>query len=286
MCRLFALSGGAEPVSTELWLLDASNSLIAQSARNPDGTGLGYFDDAGRPVVHRVPIAAAEDLELACEARHVHARTFVGHVRHATTGALTVQNTHPFEQEGRMFAHNGVVGDLPRLVQRLGADRPLVLGDTDSERLFALITHEIRRREGDVRSGLIAAVRWVAAELPLLSINLILATPSDLYALRYPDTNTLLVLERAAGGQEGGDRLEHRSSLGTRLVSEDAAQRPVVVIASEAMDDDPGWRPLACGELLHVGAALDVTSEIVLPDPPAHLLHPAAAAGRGADRPR
>jgi glutamine amidotransferase len=272
MCRLFALSGGAEPVGAQLWLLDAPNSLTVQSRRNPDGTGLGIFDPAGHAVVHKAPIAAFDDAELVQDAQHESSRTFLGHIRFATTGAKTLVNTHPFEQDGRLFAHNGVVEGLPQLEEALGEDVALVAGATDSERLFALVTREIRRHDGDVRAGLVAAVGWVAAELPLYSLNLILINVSDIYALRYPETNTLHVLERPAGGPRGGEPLDHRSSLGTRIQSAQAARQAVVVVASEPMDDDPGWRALEPGELLHVGGNLEVDTAIVLPDPPAHML--------------
>jgi glutamine amidotransferase len=143
-----------------------------------------------------------------------------------------------------------------------------VHGDTDSERLFAMITREIRRHDGDVRAGIVAGVGWIAAHLPIYSLNLIVTTATEVFALRYPDTNTLYVLERPAGG----GALRHHSSLGTRVHSEEAAQRPVVVLASEPMDDDPGWRALESGELLHVGPELEVSSAIALPDPPAQML--------------
>src|SRR5260370_36257793 len=112
MCRLFGLAAGAEPVTATFWLLDAPDSLREQSHREPDGTGLGWFDIAGRPHVEKQPIAAFEDRAFAREARTVHASTFVAHIRFASTGALAVRNTHPFEQRDRLFAHNGVVTDL------------------------------------------------------------------------------------------------------------------------------------------------------------------------------
>ena len=272
MCRLFALSGGSEPVSAEVWLLDAPDSLAVQSHRNPDGTGLGTFDASGRPIVQKQPISAYADTAFACEARQERSRTFLGHVRFATAGALTVENTHPFEQERRLFAHNGVLAGLPELEAELGADLALVKGQTDSERLFALITRETRRREGDVRAGIVAAVEWIAANLPIYSLNLIVTTDTSLFALRYPEGNTLYLLERGAGGTSGAAPLRHRSSLGTRVRSEEAARRPVVVLASEPMDDDPGWRPLETGELLHVDQELGVSSSIALASPPAHLM--------------
>ncbi|HEX4484290.1 MAG TPA: class II glutamine amidotransferase [Solirubrobacteraceae bacterium] len=264
------MSGGREPVSAEVWLLDAPDSLAVQSHRNPDGTGLGTFDANGRPIVHKQPIAAYSDAEFAFEARRQRSRTFLGHVRFATSGALTLANTHPFEQERRLFAHNGVLSGLPQLETELGADLALVKGQTDSERLFALITRETQRHDGDLRAGIVAAVEWVAANLPIYSLNLIITTESELFALRYPDGNTLYVLERGAGGVSGAAPLRHCSSLGTRLRSDDAAHRPIVVLASEPMDDDPGWRALQTGELLHVDDRLRVKSTIAFPHPPAH----------------
>ncbi|MGD0167995.1 MAG: class II glutamine amidotransferase [Gaiellaceae bacterium] len=272
MCRLFGMSGGARPLSAEFWLLDAPDSLTVQSRRNPDGTGLGIFDQKGHPIVQKAPIPAFDDASFAREARRESSRTFLAHVRFASTGALTLANTHPFEQEGRLFAHNGVLGGLSRLEDELGDDRVLVEGETDSERLFALITRETRRCEGDVQRGIAAAVSWIAAHLPVYSLNLILTNESELFALRYPETHTLYVLDRAAGGHRGGQPLHHQSSLGTRVHSDEAAQRPVVVLASEPMDDDPGWRLLESGELLHVGAELELGSTVALPDPPAHRL--------------
>ena len=281
MCRLFAMSGGAEPVSAKLWLLDAPDSLAAQSRRNPDGTGLGIFDAEGRPVVHKAPISAFSDKAFASEARSERSRTFLAHVRFASTGALTLANTHPFEQDGRLFAHNGVLAGLPRLEEELGDDRALVHGETDSERLFALITREIRRHDGDIHAGIVAGVGWISENLPIYSLNLIITTESEVFALRYPDTNTLYVLDRAAGGHRGEQALDHRGSLGTQVHCEEATERPVVVIASEPMDEDPGWRALESGELLHVGPELAVSSTIVLGNPPAHLLDLSTLSERG-----
>ena len=44
MCRLFGMSAGTEPVKATFWLLEAPDSLAQQSRREPDGTGVGYFD--------------------------------------------------------------------------------------------------------------------------------------------------------------------------------------------------------------------------------------------------
>jgi predicted glutamine amidotransferase len=272
MCRLFGLSGGARRVRATFWLLEAPDSLARQSRREPDGTGLGWFEADGRPQLSKQPLAAYEDQEFAREAREVESTVFLAHIRYATTGEVEERNTHPFEQRGRLFAHNGVVEDLERLEAELGDDLRLVRGDTDSERLFALVTREIERRGGDVGAGIAAAARWVAAELPLYAINVILGTPDGLWALRYPDTHELWVLERAAGGPHGGRHLDAASAAGTRIRAEPLSRHPSVIVASERMDEDPGWRLLAPGELLHAGADLAVTSTVAVDGPPAHAL--------------
>ena len=267
------MSGGEEPVSAQVWLLDASDSLAAQSHSNPDGTGLGIFDADLLPVVDKAPISAFEDADFAEEARHERSRIFIGHVRFASKGELTTENTHPFVQDGRIFGHNGVLGGFDRLDEELGPELSLLEGQTDSERFFALITKEIRRRDGDVRAGIVAACTWISKEVPMYSLNMVLATDSELFALRYPDNNTLYVLDRDPGGHgEGEDPLHHSSRLGTTVKSEDAAEQRVVVVASEPMDDDPGWRALEPGELLHVDSELAINSEIALPHEPVDLI--------------
>jgi predicted glutamine amidotransferase len=282
MCRLFGMSGGPEPVRATFWLLQAPDSLAQQSRREPDGAGIGTFDTVGRPIVDKQPLAAYEDHAFAREAKHLASRTFVAHVRYASTGALTVPNTHPFEQDGRLFAHNGVIGDLGRLEHELGDARALVHGDTDSERFFALITREISAA-GDVGAGIAAAARWVAAHLPVLSINCVLVTASDLWALRYPDTHDLLVLER----DRHRGALLHASASRIRVHSAALSDRPAVIVATERMDDDPGWRSLRGGELLHVDGELRVSTRQIIASPPAHPLTLAdlgerAAASQGA----
>ncbi|WP_053658900.1 class II glutamine amidotransferase [Streptomyces sp. MMG1121] len=286
MCRLFGLTSSPHRTHATFWLLDAPDSLSAQSHREPDGTGLGYFDADGTPEVHKAPIAAYADRAFAEEAREVESATFLAHIRYASTGGLDVRNTHPFEQQGRLFAHNGVIEGLQELDRHLGEDRSLVHGDTDSERFFALVTRETAAHGGDVSAGLVAAARWVAEHLPLYALNIILITAGELWALRYPATHELYVLRRPAGGHHGSRHLDHAGRDGhLRVRSARLSALPSVVVASEPMDDNPLWRLMDPGELLHVGPDLHPTSHLALPDPPAHPLtlsdlQPTAAASQ------
>ena len=143
MCRLFGMATGPVRARATFWLLEAPDSLERQSRQEPDGTGLGWFDDDGQPHVDKAPIPAYEDERFGREAREVRSDCFVAHVRFASTGDLRLENTHPFEQHGRLLAHNGAFHGLDRLDEQLGDYRSLVKGQTDSERFFALVTKEI-----------------------------------------------------------------------------------------------------------------------------------------------
>lgn len=273
MCRLFGLSAAPQRVHATFWLVEAPDSLVQQSRREPDGTGLGTFTQDGRARVEKQPLAAYADRQFAREAKERVSTTFLAHVRYASTGGLDVRNTHPFSQQGRLMAHNGVIEDIARLEAELGRYRDLIAGDTDSERLFALISKQVDALGGDVGAGIGTAVRWVAAALPIYALNLILATPTELWALRYPDTHELWFLERAAGGSTGDQHLSHGTpARRIRAHSTALADSPAVVVASERMDDDPGWQALRSGELLHVDDHLTLTRRTIIDAPPRHLL--------------
>jgi glutamine amidotransferase len=124
----------------------------------------------------------------------------------------------------------------------------------------------------------------------VFALNFVLITVREMWAFRYPDTHQLHLLERAAGGPRGDRHLEHASPWGTvRVHSSELARAAAVVVASERMDDDPAWRALRPGELLHVDSGLHATVSQVLDRPPAHLLtladlDPKAAASQAAQK--
>jgi predicted glutamine amidotransferase len=271
MCRLFGLHAGTNVVTATFWLLDAPDNLAEQSRRNPDGTGLGVFDGQGRPQVRKQPIAAWQDSDFATEAHQMTGTTFIAHVRYATTGSHDVVNTHPFLQDDRIFAHNGVLEGLDVLDDRLRevGTADLVLGQTDSERVFALITASIRARDGEVQAGLVDAMDWLAANVPIYAVNVLLSTPTDLWALRYPQTHELYISDRR---EIPADCQFHLRTKRIRADSDHLRIRPSVVFATERMDDDPRWRLIEPGELVHVDAELQITNDLVLPNPPRRLL--------------
>jgi predicted glutamine amidotransferase len=274
MCRLFGLTAGTTRVRATFWLLDAPDSLEIQSRRNVDGSGIGFFASDGTPVLDKQPEPAFRDKEFTHAAKHAESSAFVAHVRWATAGGRTAVNTHPFAMNGRVMAHNGGFGELARLEEQLGHYASLVAGDTDSERYFALITQQTDAHGGDVGAGIAAAARWIAANLPVSALNTVVAQPGELWALRYPGQHALHILERPAGPAASAAAtpgLHVRSATSTVHVPE-LQSASSVVVASERLDGENGWRMLAEGELVHVRPDLTIESAVVMTQPPARLV--------------
>jgi predicted glutamine amidotransferase len=96
MCRVFGCVA-AEPVSIRHELLEASNPLIRQSEDHDSGWGMAVYErgEGAEPRVVRFPESAHADGEFR-SATDMRGRIFNVHVRRATMGELSVQNTHPF----------------------------------------------------------------------------------------------------------------------------------------------------------------------------------------------
>ncbi|HJB10836.1 MAG TPA: class II glutamine amidotransferase [Candidatus Brachybacterium merdavium] len=261
MCRLFALRSD-QPVTADLWLLDAPYSLLHQSRFNADGTGLGWIDERGQARLRKRPVAAFESEAFTQVATTLRARSMMAHVRLSSGTEHCEENTHPFLQDGILSAHNGVLmvtEEMRQRVRELDAGHH-VHGTTDSEWLAALVTGEVAAHGGNLRAGVVSALSWTIAHVPVYSVNLLVMTDTELIAVRLPATNELWVLERAATAEAPREPLE-QSSDSLRARSEGLRDTRSVVVASEPMDDDPAWRLMDSGELIHLGADGTLRSE-------------------------
>jgi predicted glutamine amidotransferase len=266
VCRLFALHAGPHDVPAEFWLLHAPDSFAAQSEHNADGFGIATLSTRDGQLLVRNPIKAADDQTYRQVSQRARASQFLAHLRYASTGVVSLANTHPFLMDNRAFAHNGVVGDLPEVERRLGTSLAMVGGTTDTERFFALLTIRIREAGNDVRAGIVAAVHELARDIELYSLNFVLSEPGHLWAFRYPEHNPLWLLHR----EPHGDPLVQNDAAGTlHLHPESEIEHPIVVVASERTDDDPDWEEVGVGELVHIGPDLALTREVIITEGPA-----------------
>jgi predicted glutamine amidotransferase len=114
-----------------------------------DGWGIAFFEDKGvRLFLDPQPSATSPIAELV---RHYPIRSLnvIAHIRKATQGVVSLENTHPFQRElwGQywVYAHNG---NLPQFQPELdGSFVPV--GNTDSERIFCWLLQSLRQRFDD-----------------------------------------------------------------------------------------------------------------------------------------
>jgi len=140
MCRLFGFRS-AVPSRAHTSLVEARDALVRQAAEHSDGWGIGWHhgDDA---YVVKTADAAVDCARFRAVSEGLTSHTFLAHLRKATVGCNDPLNAHPFRAGRWLFAHNGSVWGFSDglgawLEERIDpALRPLIVGDTDSERLF------------------------------------------------------------------------------------------------------------------------------------------------------
>jgi len=178
MCRVFGCVS-YEAVSIRDELLEAENPLIRQAEDHDSGWGMAVYrkTEGAQPHVVRFPEAAnGEEFERATAMR---GRIFNVHVRRATLGGLTLENTHPFTLGNYSFGHNGTVIAYPRLLEP-GVHKPA--GQTDSEAVFNYLMRYFD--PGDVANSLRRGMSAVAARSPFSGLNFLFSDGERLYAYR------------------------------------------------------------------------------------------------------
>lgn len=254
MCRLLA-AVASEVTHFRLSLKEAPRSLAFLSREHRDGWGIGVYSQGGGWLLQRGTDCAHEDDDFHEVAAGSCGEILIAHVRKRTVGPITLENTHPFEKSGWVFAHNGTIEDIDWVASQVSPERKAALGgQTDSEIFFAfLLTRLDEARigangDGNATDGVLArALRDLHRRPKLGACNFLLSNGRTLFAHR--SGRTLFLLERRPGDAV---RVE-RSSSETGAVVETAwsPARQAVLIASERITDEP-WREIEERALLRV----------------------------------
>jgi glutamine amidotransferase len=252
MCRMVAYLGGSE-VTLSSVVLEPEHSLLVQSYApkemmsgvvNADGFGVGWYVpwSGDEPAVYRSDGPLWSDQSFASIAPRIRSHNVFAAVRSATPG-LPVEESGvpPFSSGPLLFAHNGAIEGF-----RHTAMRPLrdtlsdesyagLLGTTDSETIFAGLLDRRGEDPTDLAGATEATIRHVTqvcGELDVrASLNLAVTNGTAMAFTRY--------------STEGpGNSL---------YFVEDAAAFPgAIVVASERLDGDEGWREVPDRHLLTV----------------------------------
>jgi len=216
MARLFGIIGNRPDLAARVLTFE-SDALRARSKGAPLGWGLGFYQ-GGEVLMRRRPIDERREINVAKLAADVRADLVLGHVRHATVGALRTENTHPFRYRQWLFAQTGTVSDFEQVRDRLVASVPDFLrsgirGDTDAEvvfHVFLSFLHDAGRlNDGQVEPSLIrealrsslAVIDGMTAEVGSESVelNLMVSNSDQLVAVhRSPAAMSVRVLSGKA----------------------------------------------------------------------------------------
>jgi glutamine amidotransferase len=234
VCRHLAYLG--PPVTLASLVTEPAHGLLVQSYApadmrgggtvNADGFGAGWYPEPGAEAVrYRSAAPIWTDTSFAALAASTRSCAVLAAVRSATAGMpVTVSAAAPFAEGRWLFSHNGVIRGWPAAVAGPAGTLPVtdlltLDAPTDSALLWALVRH--RLREGaDPAEAVADTVAEVATAAPGSRLNLLLADATRIVATTV--THALSV----------------RSSEDT------------VLVGSEPLDDDPGWRALPDGVLL------------------------------------
>ncbi len=226
MCRHLAYLGPPVPLSA--LVLDAEHGLLAQSYApqdmrgggtvNADGFGAGWYPGPGAdPVRYRCARPIWSDTAFRALAGVTVAGALLAAVRSATVGMpVTETAAAPFAAGRWLFSHNGLVRGWPDSLVAAAAELPVtdlmtLDAGTDSALLWALLAHRLRAG-ADPGAALVELVVAVEAAAPGSRLNLLLTDGTAIWATAW--THALSV-----------------------WAGEDA-----VLVASEPIDDRPGWK--------------------------------------------
>lgn len=187
---------------------------------HPDGWGIAYRRGQ-ETVLVRSGLTAANDPRI--RKLSASATRFLGHVRYASdTATVNERNAHPFLVDGIALGHNGTFRG--RIGEEAGSRK---VSDT-----LVFLERLARIWRERTLAGLHGALERLLSDDGLVgnysAANLLILAGDSLFALRrFRKREGYYTLHlQAAGGR--------------------------VTVASEPLDDSPGWRPLENGELVEL----------------------------------
>lgn len=264
MCRLFGLVANRQ-VDVNFSFAQAPHSLVSQSAWNPDGWGIAWYDK-GRARVYKEPIPAKESEYLPSLTKEIKASLIIAHVRKGTAGGRRLENTHPFQHGNFVFAHNGSIQTPSRLRAMLVPDlNSQIQGETDSELYFYWLLQCIQGRQ-DAVAGVRTAIQEIIEHHQYLGLNFLLCDGLSLYAFRYGSGSqgyySLFYLKR----DPTSPPYLHAVSQETRQLIEYKLQEDekAVLVVSEKLTTGESWQEIPWDSLTIVQPNLAVkTTRIV-----------------------
>lgn len=212
-----------------------------------DGWGIAFFEGKGvRQFLDPQPSAHSKIAELV-RSYPIKSKNVVAHIRKATQGIVSLENTHPFMRElwGHywIFAHNGNILNFSPTLD--GSFVPV--GNTDSEKVFCWFMQELRKRHGNTYPGaeqLFSSITELSKEAGKYGeFNFLMSNGSLLLA--HCSTNLTYIVRKAPFATA---RLKDQD-MTVDFSSVTTSQDRVAIIATTPLTDDEQWTTLEPGTL-------------------------------------
>jgi predicted glutamine amidotransferase len=160
--------------------------------------GIGFYQ--GDEVLHKKqPAPDGEPIDWDVIANKIQTDCAIAHLRQATVGGFSVDNTHPFRLRQWLFAHVGTVRSFEEIKEQLLSGLPDFLrrnirGTSDSELFFHVILAGLHTRNQldaaePSHTTVLESIAFAVKTIDELSqdgstLNLILSNGRSMYALR------------------------------------------------------------------------------------------------------
>lgn len=243
---------GEPEVTLSSLTLEPEHSLLVQSYApeemlsgvvNADGFGVGWYVpwSGEEPAVYRSDGPMWSDRSFAGIAPRIRSNSIFAAVRSATPGLPAEESgVPPFSSGPYAFMHNGAIRDFRHTAMRplrdsLGDESYAgLLGATDSETVFAMLLDRLKAGEDlpGALAGTISQVLEVCADLGVEAFLNLAATDGEMMAFT------------RCSSEGPGNSLYY--------VEDGEAFPEAVVVASERLDGDAGWKKVPDGHLLSV----------------------------------
>ena len=263
MCRLYGLIS-SHPRKVECDLIESQHSLLHQSEhdllgeQNPDGWGLENFEK-NQPNVVKQPRAAFVDDEFRWQAAKIHSTQIISHVRRATIGIVSMENTHPFVHHGLILAHNGHIDHFPFIRNKICStvtqeESKWIQGSTDSEHILAYLHHIYHQdTNASLASILTRGLReiiqmiWEVDPDKESALNIVFSNGKEMAASCYNRSLYFIHREAVHPCQVCGGALH---------INEEPKSYQAVVIASEPITMDEEWQEIPNWSVIEVDSNL------------------------------
>lgn len=243
MCRLFGIIAEHD-ICPYFYLSEGVELPFRYLGKdNPHGCGIGFYIDGKSDVSYKWREPAHQNESYVEASRNINSKIVISHVRFASTGKKSVENSHPFAYKNWIFAHNGTVACYKKIINNLEPEYlKNIKGSTDSEVYFHWIIQNIHKKN-NIYEGIKSAVQYIKENSKFSTgLNFILSDGKTLYGYRdfIKDISlnhfSLFYLDLTQSKQNG--------VLG--------------IICSEKITNDSNWKLLERGNLIIIENKLQV----------------------------